>query len=168
MNKWMLLMPLALMACGDKTDDTAGDDPAETIEPQEGAWTMSDLVFTTDTCGFDEGDTGAEEPEPAPINLTKNEDGSYVMRIDEDLNFSCSLSGADFTCEPYEMIDSEPDGDLTLTQSFNIGAVFTSNTSLDGTVSMETTCEGADCSMFEESEMTLPCSMEGTFSATAG
>lgn len=167
MNKWMLLMPLALLACGDKTDDTAGD--AATIEPQEGAWTMSDLEFAVDTCGFDEGgDTGAAEPEPAPINLTKNEDGSYALRIDEDLNFSCALSGADLTCDPYEMVDSEPDSDMTLTQTFNIGAVFTSNTSLDGSVSMETTCDGADCEMFESAGMTLPCSMEGTFSATAG
>ena len=166
MNKWMLLMPLALMACGDKTDDTAGDDSA-TIQPQEGAWTMSDLEFTVDTCGFDEGGDN-EDAEPASINLTKNEDGSYVMRIDEDLNFSCALSGADFTCDPYEMVEAEPDSDLTLTQTFTIGAVFSSNTAFDGSVTMSTTCEGDDCSMFEEEGMTLPCSMEGTFSATAG
>lgn len=165
MNKWMLLMPLALMACGDKTDDTAGGD-SSAIEPQEGPWTMSDLEFTVDTCGFDEG--GENDTEPASINLAKNDDGSYVMRIDEDLNFSCELSGADFTCEPYEMIESEPDSDQTLTQTFTIGAVFTSNTSFDGSVNMSTTCEGADCAMFEEEGMTLPCSMEGTFTATAG
>jgi hypothetical protein len=34
MNKWMLLMPLALIACGDKTDDTSTEGGEETASVQ--------------------------------------------------------------------------------------------------------------------------------------
>ena len=60
--------PLALMACGDKTEDTAeGGETA--VQPQEGAWTMSEIDFISDTCGFEDGpgDTGASEPETSTM-----------------------------------------------------------------------------------------------------
>ena len=56
------------------------------VQPQEGAWTMSEIDFISDTCGFEEGsdDTGATEPETSTMNLTLNEDGSYGLLVDDD------------------------------------------------------------------------------------
>ena len=168
MQKWMLLMPLALMACGDKTEDTAGEEgETVTVEPQEGGWTMTSIEFTTDTCGMDEGgDTGAAD-DTAALNLTKNDDGSYSLLLDEDLTFACSLSGSDFSCDPLVMSEEDSDMDMTFTQTFNIGGVFASNTEFNGDVGMDMTCEGADCAMLADFGMTMPCGMAGTFNALA-
>ena len=70
MTKWMLLMPLALMACGDKTEDTSEEGGETAVQPQEGAWTMSEIDFISDTCGFEDGlgDTGSSEPETSTMN----------------------------------------------------------------------------------------------------
>ncbi len=168
MQKWMLLMPLALIACGDKTEDTAGEEgDAVTVEPQEGGWTMTSIEFTSDTCGMeDEGDTG-EVDNTAALNLTKNDDGSYTLLLDEELSFACSVSGSDFSCEPAVMTESEQDADMTFTQTFTLGGVFASNTELNGDVGMDMTCEGADCAMLAEVGFTMPCSMVGVFTAVA-
>ena len=168
MQKWMLLMPLALMACGDKTEDTAGEEgETVTVEPQEGGWTMTDLEFTTDTCGMDEGDTGSSEPEPAALNLTANADGSYTLVLDDEISLTCNMSGADFACDPLSMTEEDQDPNMVLTQTITINAVFSSNTAFNGDVGMEMSCEGSDCAMLAEFGMTMPCSMEGTFAATA-
>jgi len=171
MTKWMLLMPLALMACGDKTEDTATNEDGETtetaIEPQEGGWTMTDLEFTTDTCGMDEGDTGSSEPEPAALNLTANADGSYTLVLDDEISLTCNMSGADFACDPLSMTEEDQDPNMVLTQTITINAVFSSNTAFNGDVGMEMSCEGSDCAMLADFGMTMPCSMEGTFAATA-
>jgi hypothetical protein len=169
MNKWMLLMPLALIACGDKTDDTSTEGGEETasVQPQEGAWTMTSIEFTTDTCGMDEGDTGATD-DTAALNLTKNEDGSYTMVVDEELTLSCALSGADFTCDPVTMSEEDADAGMTFIQTINLSGVFESNTAFNGDIGMEMSCEGENCAMLEQFGMTMPCSMEGTFAATAG
>ena len=169
MTKWMLLIPLALMACGDKTEDTAEEGGEATVQPQEGAWTMSEIAFISDTCGFDDGpdDTGSNGSEASMMNLTLNTDGSYSLEVDEELDFSCNLSGQEFTCDTLEMSESEPDADMTFISTFNISGTFTTNTAFNGDVGMEMTCDGADCEGLAEFGMNLPCSMAGTFTATA-
>lgn len=169
MTKWMLLMPLALMACGDKTEDTAETEDETTVQPQEGAWTMSEIDFSSDTCGFEDGpdDTGSDESEDSMMNLTLNEDGSYGLLVDDELTFSCALSGSTFTCDTLEVSESEPDSDMTFISTFNISGTFTTNTDFNGDVGMDMACDGADCAMLAEFGMTLPCSMSGTFTATA-
>lgn len=169
MTKWMLLMPLALMACGDKTEDTAEESGDATVQPQEGAWSMTEIEFVSDTCGFEDGpdDTGSSDADTSMMNLTLNTDGTYGLVVDEELTFTCTLSGSDFTCEPLEMSESEPDSDMTFISKFNISGTFPTNTSFDGNVNMEMTCDGADCASLADFGMTLPCSMEGTFTATA-
>mgnify|MGYP003960143035 FL=1 len=168
MTKWMLLMPLALMACGDKTEDTATEEAVEaTIEPQEGGWTMTDLEFTTDTCGMTEEDTGSSELEPATLDLTKNTDGTYTLILDDDMSLTCNIGGADFACDPLSMTDEDQDPNMVLTQTMSINAVFSSNTAFNGDVGMEMSCEGSDCAMLADFGMTMPCSLEGTFAATA-
>ena len=169
MTKWMLLMPLALMACGDKTEDTSEEGGETAVQPQEGAWTMSEIDFISDTCGFEDGpgDTGSSEPETSTMNLTLNEDGSYGLLVDDELTFSCALSGSAFTCDPLEVSEAEPDSDMTFISTFNISGTFTTNTAFNGDVGMDMACDGADCAMLADFGMTLPCSMSGTFTATA-
>lgn len=170
MNKWMLLMPLALMACGDKTDDTSTEEGGEettSIEPQDGSWTMTALETTEDTCGMEEGDTGSADNDSDPLTLTNNADGTFSLAIDEDITFTCSLSGSDFTCDPVVMSEEDAEMNMTFNQTFNLSGMFSSNTALDANVDIEMSCEGEGCAMLEQFGMTMPCNMVGTFSATA-
>ena len=164
MTKWMLLMPLALMACGDKTEDTATTEEETTetaIEPQEGGWTMTDLEFTTDTC-----EMGNNEWDPT-LDLTGNDDGSYTLVLDDDISLTCNMSGADFACDPLSTTEEGQDANMVMTQTITINAVFSSNTAFNGDVGMEMTCEGDGCATLADFGMTMPCSLEGTFAATA-
>lgn len=167
MKIWTVLLPVVLLACGDKSEDTATtEEEVVNMTPQEGAWTMTDLEFTTDTCGFGE-DTGSGEPEPAAMNLVKNTDGSYKLTLDEDTEFACSLSGANFTCEPKVMTEEDAEAGITVTTTLTLGSVFSSNTAMSGNVGMDMTCSGDNCAMLAQFGMTLPCGMAGTFNATA-
>ena len=162
MNKWMLLVPLALIACGDKIDDTAGDDSTADPKKDLGRW------------------------------VTLNSQSIHVVltRVERTI-LSSQLTSRRMTMAPRDADWWRPEfllfiewcrSHLWTVWNDRGGTRFrfdsdsnlyywrgiTSNTSFDGTVNMSTTCEGEDCSMFETQGMTLPCSMEGTFTTTAG
>lgn len=168
MKALTLLLPLALIACGDKTEDTGTEEGTEeTVEeafaPQEGDWTASPLTVTEDSCGF--SDMEGSEEESGIANLTLNADGSYTFLVDEEMSFSCALEGMELACEPVSEI--EEDEGVTFTYTYNVGLSFSSETSLDGSMGMDFTCEGEGCTLMEESGMTFPCSIAGEFTATA-
>ena len=148
-----------LIACGDKTEDTSADTTQEAFTPTTGEWTMSNLEITSDTCGLGESDTGA--PEDTLMNLTLNTDGSYTLVVDSELSFSCTLTGRDMACDPYTQSNQG------ITQSMVVNVTFSDANTLHGSLGMDLTCaEGADCSMYQQMGMTIPCSMVGSFDGT--
>ena len=64
-------------------------------------------------------------------------------------------------------MSGEPDADLTFISTFNISGTFTTNTAFNGDVGMDMAAR-SDCAMLADFGMTMPCSMSGTFTATAG
>lgn len=152
-----------LIACGDKTEDTSSNTTTDTTDttqeaftPTTGEWTMSNLEITSDTCGLGESDTGT--PEDTLMNLTLNTDGSYTLEVDAELSFSCTLTGRDMACDPYTQSNQG------ITQSMVVNVTFSDANTLHGSLGMDLTCaEGADCSMYQQMGMTIPCSMVGSF-----
>lgn len=164
MKTFALLAPLALIACGDKSEDTATEETTEeAFVPQEGDWTVSALTITEDSCGF--GDEEGTEDEGSVANLTLNTDGSYTLVIDEEMSFSCALEGMALACD--EVSESEDQEGTTFTYTYNVGVSFTSETALDGSMGMDFNCEGDGCAMMEQAGMTFPCNIAGEFTATA-
>ncbi len=171
MRLYALLLPLAFIACGEKTEDTSTDVDTTTetsLQPQEGGWTMTDLEITENTCGV--GEEEMDEEDPSTMTLTRTAEGAYTLVLDEDTTFTCTLSDSELTCETVtetEESDELEEMDLTVTQTYNLGANFTSDTELSGDMSVDMSCEGEDCEMFELLGMTMPCGMVGTFNAAA-
>lgn len=168
MRTLLLLTPLALIACGDKSEDTATEETTEetteeAFAPQEGGWTVSELTITEDSCGF--GDEEEGEDEGSVANLTLNTDGSYTLEIDEEMSFSCALDGMALMCD--SVSESEDQDGTTFTYTYNVGVSFTSETALDGSMGMDFNCEGDGCAMMEQAGMTFPCGIAGEFTATA-
>lgn len=174
MKAWTLLLPLALVACGDKTDDTASESEETTEEatedafaPQEGGWDVTEPVVTEDTCGMGEEETTGEG---TVATLTMTGDAAYSLAIGEEgdsMTFTCTLAGMDLTCDPLSESESEPEADMTFTTTFSVSTTFSSETELVGNLGMDMTCEGADCAMLEEMGMTMPCGVAFEFTATA-
>jgi hypothetical protein len=150
-----------LIACGDKTEDTSSNTTTDTTQeeafaPTLGEWTMTNLEITADTCGLTQGDTGT--PEDSVLTLTQNTDGTYGLTVDADLSFSCTLTGKNLACDPYTQSDNG------ISQSMTVTATFVDANNLHGSLGMDLTCaEGADCSMYQQMGMTIPCSMVGSF-----
>ena len=171
MKLYALLLPLAFIACGEKTEDTSTDVETTTetsLQPQEGGWTMTDLEITENTCGA--GEEEMDEEDPSTMTLTRTAEGAYTLVLDEDTTFTCTLSDAELTCETVtatEESEELEEMDATVTQTYNLGASFTSDTELSGSMSVDMSCEGEGCEMFELFGMTMPCGMVGTFNAAA-
>ena len=171
MKAFTLLMPLALIACGDKSEDTAAEETTEetAFAPQEGGWDVSPLTITEDTCGMGE-DEGDGEDEGGIANLTKNEDGSYLLAVGEEgdmMEFTCSLGGMDLTCDAITKVEEDTESEMTWTTSMEVGVTFSSETELTGSLGMDLNCEGNGCAALAEMGMTMPCSLTGEFTATA-
>lgn len=169
MKAFTLLMPLALIACGEKSEDTAAEETTEeaAFAPQEGGWDVSALNITEDTCGMGDGEG---DDEGGLANLTKNEDGSYLLAVGEEgdmMEFTCSLGGMELTCDAITEVEEDTDSQMTWTTSMEIGVTFTSETELDGSMGMDVSCEGEGCAMLADLGMTMPCSINGEFTATA-
>jgi hypothetical protein len=170
MKAWTLLLPLALVACGDKTDDTASESEETTetaFAPQEGGWDVTEPVVTEDTCGMGEEETTGEG---TVATLTLTGDAVYSLTIGEDtdsMTFTCTLAGMDLTCDPISESESEPEADMTFTTTFSVSTTFSSETELAGNLGMDMSCEGADCAMLEQFGMTMPCGVAFEFTATA-
>ena len=165
MKSMLLLTPFVIVACGDKNDDTATEQVTEQIfEPQEGAWIVSPLNVIEDTCGF--GEEGPSE-EGSTANLTDMGDGTFSLLIDEEMSFSCSLNQMDLVCDPTTVSEDLGSDSATMMYTYNVSITFESATELIGQMTLELSCEGDDCSQATNSEMTLPCSLNGNFTATA-
>ena len=163
MTRWMTLLGLLLVACGDKDDpgtdsgDTGGTDTNAAFAPEEGDWLAGALSPVVDECDiFDEldGEKGGV------VTLTLTSETTFSLVDEDDFAVDCTLSGRDFSCETEDMIEdySGKGVDVVLTTTFGYSGTFDTTTS--GTVyfNIDVTCEGEDCGFVtKKAGLTLPC-----------
>ena len=156
MKKTAILIPLTILlsACG-------------SITPTEGAWTVSGFQVTEDTCNASDEDATASESDELSLTLALTDDGFTFTGTDEDAqSIPCTLDGNDFTCD----IETEVNDGGTFTMTIDYSFTGTFDSATEATIAMGTSisCEGDDCSLVEEQlEMSMPCSVMTTSSATA-
>ena len=164
--QFAILSSLFLLACGEKEDDTATTDDSS-FAPSDGTWNVGEMETVSNTCGMEDdmsGDTGDSDDDT--FQMTANGGGNYTLVMDEETTLTCSLSSKELSCEPYEIIDTDEEMDMTFTQNMRLSGTFSSETSLDANLKMDMSCEGEGCAFLEMVGMTVPCTMELSFTAT--
>lgn len=172
------LLPLATLlmtACLD-SDKEDTEEATSDFAPSEGLWTIPEPNFTSDTCGFEDdgedtgGDTGEDTDDgDSSASLTLGENGAFTIVLepdsDESQSLACTLDAQNFTCSS-STEEAMDDIDATLVMAMNLSGSFSSADAFTGGMGMGVSCTGADCAMFAEFGMELPCSMEGDVEGT--
>ncbi len=174
-----LLIMAALVACGDKPDDTGPDTndtaPEEAFAPTTGTWQTDSNETLEDGCGFGDEEPDTAEPDEDTWQLEDNGDGTFrVHDIDDDpdttdLDITCTLTDMDFTCETWEVGEETMDGvDATLTITADMTGSFSSETAITVNQVMSVDCAGTQCKKVESyMGTTFPCEvtavMQGSF-----
>ncbi len=144
---------LTLAACG-------------SIEPLPGQYAITSATVGVDTCELG----GEADIEEEVITLAIDEDAVTVSIGDSDgVTFDCEMDKSDLVCE--EVVQTQDaggdDGDAMLTLAWSLGGTFADESTLDpGELSLNYSCEGADCDLFAaDAEITLPCQTAFTITA---
>ena len=105
-----------------------------------------------------------------PMTLTDNGDGTFtVAPEDGTASFTCTLDGADFTCD--ERTAQEVDlSDMGLSAVLGFDAVatgtFSSNTAMAGQETAVVDCTGDSCATVESMlGVSFPCDVDADFTA---
>ena len=164
-----LLMTACLDSDKEEEEEVEEEEEASNFSPSEGMWTLPEPNLTSDTCGFEDegGDTG--EDDGWICSLTLGENGAFTIVLDPDSDeaqsLACTLDAQNFTCSS-STEDAMDDIDATLVMAMNLSGSFSSADAFTGGIGMDVSCTGADCAMFAEFGMELPCSMEGDVEGT--
>lgn len=176
----MLILVMALVACGPDTDDTE-DTSEDAFKPIYGTWHVDSVETVEDGCGFDDGDdedTGDEDTgdgEDDEFQITDNRDGTFQLQSQDDdpesndMDVACTLTGKDFTCEVWTIDEqdvSSMDARVSITAA--ITGSFSDDVTLTATQVVDVSCTGEDCDdLAELSELTLPCQTTALVEASA-
>lgn len=122
-----------------------------------------DVVFgdtETDCESSDTGDDG--EVEDAELEITVNDDATEVELAGYEE--PCPLDGVTFTCSAELVTDYNElgAGDAVVTIASEVTGTWKSNSTIDGTTSLDLSCEGGDC----EALGVQTCSSSTTWSGT--
>lgn len=172
----LILLSMASM-CGKDGDDSATDDSSTpTISPEQGHWTATEATLVSDGCGIyeppDSGDTGTDTSGFTLVMVTET---SFTVTMDEDEDgetrmTTCALTGSDFTCEGFLLLETDYAGQgyeavVSLTQA--ITGTFVDEMNLDATSVLEATCAGAECAeVSAASGIPFPCEVTLTNTAS--
>ena len=192
----MLFVPLTLLlACGDKTEDTANTEPNTQSEESDTGSSETTDTNSDDTSNPSESDSnsndmapnvgawtvygpefttntcggGEEFPEPRTMILSVN-NNTVTMVIEEvgehTYEFNCNLMGADFTCNEIIIENAIPVLPCTLTYTHMMQGTFIDTNSLEADYSIVTSSDGGSGCSESNLGFTTPCEQVGTMTAT--
>jgi hypothetical protein len=167
----MILLTLIFACTSNKGDDTSSGSNSNTetqFEPTTGDWYTESMDVLSDSCGINEGpdDTG-DSDDSDTIQLIKVSDGEYSLVVDEELSFSCTLSGMNLSCAETTIENPEEGMFATLLFKITATSVLSSETEMTLSSDMEIDCSGQDCALFESNGFDFPCTStyQGIYSA---
>ena len=154
--RFVLLALAFLLGC-----DDGGGTP---IEPTSGSWGYLEGDIFDDGCHY--GD-----PSTSPMGtfaLVDNADGTMTITPPSEPAFSCTLSGASFTCPDRSNSDVPvPTMDATVHLHVAAYGTFSSPTAAAGHQRVEATCAGTQCAAAGAAVgVTFPCGFSVRYTAS--
>lgn len=135
------------------------------LEPQSGEYTLAGMSIVENSCNSEAEPDGLDGEE---MDVVVSEDSASI-EVEDELVFDCTLDKASLSCDPIDRTQNSS-GDAAVTFSYVLSGEFIEDHVIDPlALSLEYTCEGADCEAFAaDAEIDLPCAVrfEGT-AATA-
>ena len=144
-----------------------GDGDPGPILPVEGIWSTGAFTVGSDPCGL----TNFEDPDNfIPDALTVSAVSASGFTLDDGSGpVSCGYTAPDFACTPTTTErDAAPGLDAVLTLDTALSGEVRGESSIDGAVDIEVTCDGGSCFLLELAGLAFPCTLTGAFPLNAG
>ena len=159
-----MLSLFLLFACTEKSSEQSNEEQREEnyISPSEGIWIIPVGEYNqTDSCV---DDPSSEPYIDIELSLSANGNGGYTAIFDETIEASCSQEGNELSCSGRS--EDAFDDNTTIIQENSFVATLSSSSEMAGTIQLNLDCEGEGCSSLSAWYPTLPCGMNGAFTAS--